>query len=162
MFASPTTTTGPKALAHRSQGQRPWKLDKATNSWPKAIFTRCVQKRVNMTFGQEHRSASNTQGDALGYDEIGLRPNNIVKVEQLQNLRVALEIPSSKNRVVTKHTSVQECFCLFTFTFVEFTPTAMEKARKKIAEFPKKFKIIDDSYVIIGLTTIATRGGSKK
>jgi hypothetical protein len=38
----------------------------------------------------------------------------------------------------------------------------MEKARKKIARFPKKSKIIRPSDEIIRVTSIATRGGGKK
>jgi hypothetical protein len=59
---------------------------------------------------------------------------------------------------------------LFPFTFLllpspaflDFTPIAMEKARKKIARFQKKSKIIRPSDEIIGLTSIASRGGVKK
>ena len=44
----------------------------------------------------------------------------------------------------------------------QHTALAMEKARKKIARFPKKSKIIGAGDVIIGLTSIASRGGVKK
>jgi hypothetical protein len=59
---------------------------------------------------------------------------------------------------------------LFPFTFLllpspaflDFTPTAMEKAREKIDDFGKKSKIVRPGDVFIGLAQIASRGGAKK
>ena len=53
-------------------------------------------------------------------------------------------------------------FTVCLFTFVEFTALAMEKARKKIARFAKKSKIIRAADVMTRLTTTASRGGVEK